>query len=167
MTFRDYGYRLMPNFAQAFQQIKPTMTAIHLMPAIHFSELPSPESDTFLSDDALVIGASQLINLAKERNNNEIFLTGRSPRGQYITLDLMKDTMPHGSVETTKVIDIDSLIWVTRYPSFRRSINIFTKPVIRNKPPIFKHNHLFVEILVPQSEDEKLALGPRKEQVTR
>lgn len=175
MTFRDYGYRLLPLFAHAFQRINPIMTHKHLMPAVLLSEslqssqilLNSRHGHSYDVHDTLVLGPTQLINLAKDSNDNKIFLTGRTPLGQYITLDLQEDSPPHDSVETTKVIDIDSIIWVTRYPRFRCSIGIYTKPVIRGKPPIFKHNHLFVDLLMPQSEEDKLYLGPRQEWVTR
>ena len=54
-----------------------------------------------------------------------------------------------------------------RHPCFKHAINIFTKPVIRNKPPIYKHNHIYVDLLVPQSADDCQALGSRTEWYSR
>jgi hypothetical protein len=183
-TFLDYGYRLKEDFALAFKRREPIQTHQNLMPVGLRgppSGTPSPEDERpfpfpelldqsrrgrpYEFHDSRDIGPQEMIRLAKEQHDNLIFLTGRIPddSGSYLNLDLTKDAIPHQLLTVEKVVDIDSVIWVTRHPRFPHSISIFTKPVIRNRSPIFKHNHVFVKLLVPQSEVDRLALGARKE----
>jgi len=170
--FKDYGYRLLPSFADLYHLSEPTMVIDHLMP-VSLEHPPSQPiySQTARSGDAidipniLVMGAKEMLQAADEEHNNLLFLTGRTAADQYICLDLQRDAVtPQHIIHS---YDIDSLIWVTINPQFRQAVNVYTMPYIRKKPPIWKHNHVYVDLLVPQSEDDRLALGPRTEWWTR
>jgi hypothetical protein len=169
VTFRDYGYRLEPDFTQAFHLPPPVMVMEHLMPVGLEAASEGEEDSTQKSrrgediniPDVEVMGAKDMILEAKREKSNDIFLTGKTREGQLIKLNLQRDAVTPTSIE--KAVDIDSLIWVTRYPRFKHAISIFTKPVIRNRAPIYKHNHVYVELLVPQSEEDQLHLGARNE----
>lgn len=54
-------------------------------------------------------------------------------------------------------VDIDSLIWVTRFPRFAKWVNIYMQPVIRKYPPIRHHNHVYIDVLYPPSEEDPSA----------
>jgi hypothetical protein len=168
VTFRDFGYRIEPDFAQAFHNIAPIMVKEHLMPV----GLSAPGEDSIAIQksrtgnnidvtDLVVMGAQEMIEKADEEGSNSIFLTGKTQEGQLVKLDLQRDAIIPTRITAT--VDGDSVVWLTRYPRFKHAINIFTKPVIRNKPPIYKHNHIYVDLLVPPSEDDRQALGPRTE----
>lgn len=167
-SFRDYGHRIEPDFAQTFHLSSPIMVKEHLMPVgivapgdDDIAIQKSRSGDDIDLTDVVVMGAQEMIEKADEEGSNDIFLTGKTKEGQYIKLDLGRDSIKPTVI--TLAADVDSFIWVTRYPVFKHAINIFAKPVIRNKPPIHKHNHIYVDLLCPQSEDDQLALGARSE----
>ncbi|KAF8325136.1 hypothetical protein F5887DRAFT_901684 [Amanita rubescens] len=189
-TFIDYGYRLRVDFCQAFKRQVPFHAHQNLMPVglkgppsgtpspgeerpFPFPELlpldQSRHGGPYEFHDSCNLGPNDMIRLAKEQDDNLIFLTGKisGDEESYINLDLEKDAVHHESVQVEKAIDIDSVIWVTRHPRFRNSISVFTKPVIRSRPPIFKHNHVFVKLLLPQSEVDRSVPGARQEWVER
>jgi hypothetical protein len=168
VTFRDFGYRIEPDFAQAFHNIPPIMVKEHLMPV----GLSAPGEDSISTQksrtgnninvtDLVVMGAQEMIEKADEEGSNSIFLTGKTQEGQFVKLDLQRDAIIPTRI--TPTADVDSVVWLTRHPRFKHAISIFTKPVIRNKPPIYKHNHIYADLLVPQSEDDRQALGSRAE----
>ena len=88
-------------------------------------------------------------------------------RGQtgntYICVDFERDHVPLDTTNIGVSVDIDSLIWVTRKPRFRKSASIFLGPILDKEAPIRKHNHVYTEILVPQSEEDAGTLGGRTE----
>lgn len=97
--------------------------------------------------DLVVMGAQEMIDKADEEGSSSIFLMGKTQEGQFVKLDLQRDAIIPTRIVAT--VDVDSVVWLTRHPRFKHAINIFTKPVIRNKPPIYKHNHIYVDLLVP------------------
>jgi hypothetical protein len=107
------------------------------------------------------MGAQEMIEKADEEGSNSIFLTGKTQEGQFVKLDLQRDAIIPTRITPTP--DVDSVVWLTCHTWFKHASNIFTKPVIQNKPPIYKHNHIYVDLLVPQSEDDQQALGLRAE----
>ena len=52
------------------------------------------------------------------------------------------------------VVDINSIIWVTCSPHFRTPLSIYLGPIIEDKAPMHKNNHVYVDILVPQSQND-------------
>jgi hypothetical protein len=169
-TFRDHGYRIEPDFSQAFHLGPPTMVKEHIMPSKLKYEGGEEQVMTEISrrgepieiSDLEIMGAKEIMSLPSDGvTNHSALLTGKTADGRLIKLDLERDSVT--PIKIQKAVDIDSVIWVTRYPIFKHSIHIFCKPVIRNKPPIFKHNHIYVDLLVPQTEKDKHSLGYRKE----
>jgi hypothetical protein len=82
VTFRDFGYRIEPDFAQAFHNITPIMVKEHLMPV----GLSAPGEDSIAIQksrtgnnidvtDLVVMGAQEMIEKADEEGSNSIFLT--------------------------------------------------------------------------------------------
>jgi hypothetical protein len=168
-TFRDYGYRIEPDFTQAFHLHPPIMVKEHVMP-VGLPDHPDTDDeevqksrtgDLIKSNDTEIMGPEDMMSMARVTGSNSIFLTGKTPNGKFIKLDLERDAVAPTTI--TKAVDIDSVIWITRYPRFKRAINIFCKPIIRNRPPIFKHNHVYIDLLVPQSEDDRENFGSRTE----
>ncbi|KIM37238.1 hypothetical protein M413DRAFT_13424 [Hebeloma cylindrosporum] len=163
--FKDYGYRLLPDFLQMFWLTKPILVREHLAPVglrdppaaflFHHPRTKTRRGDAIVTDDRIVLGAQQLLDMATEEESDLALLTGRTLDGSYIYVDLEVDSVPLEPKDLTKACDIDSLIWITRDPRFIGSIGIYDMPVIRNKPPIWKNNGVMVELLFPQSEDDK------------
>lgn len=162
---QDNGYRILPDFLQMSWLRKPILVREHLAPVglrerprayfLHHPRKSSRSGDAIIVNDRVVLGAQQLLDRANEEGSDLPLLTGRTPEGSYIYLDLEVDEVKLEPEEVRKACDIDSLIWITRNPQFVGSIGVLDLPVIRNKPPIWKNNHIMVELLYPQSSDDK------------
>ena len=63
-------------------------------------------------------------------------------------------------------VDIDSLVWVTRSLRFKTPLAVYLGPVIEEKAPMHKNNHVYIDILIPQSELDSNAIGSRTEWLT-
>ena len=77
----------------------------------------------------------------------------------YICVDFEQDHVP---LDTTKIgvsVDMDNLIWVTWKHHFQKSASIFLGSILDKKVSIRKHNHVYTEILLPQSEENAGTLG--------
>jgi len=170
--FKDYGYRLFPWFAQAFHLGEPVLVKEHLCPV----GLPNPPKSitNYISNasegrhgqaikvnDLLVVGAEDLLDLANEEGDDGILLTGRSIEGRYVCVDLLQDVIQ--PEELAFSCDIDSVIWTTQEPRFNAPIDIYAMPVIRDRAPIWKNNHVQVELLYPQSEEDIASIGGRSD----
>jgi hypothetical protein len=171
--FKDYGYRLFPSFAQAFDLGKPILVKDHLCPV----GLPDPpksirnyirhdskgrHGQDVVVDDLLVVGAKQLLKLADEEDDM-ILLNGRVGN-RYVCVDLLRDSVEPDDLEFS--CDIDSLIWITQRPKFKGPVGIYSLPIIRDRAPIWKNNHVQIQVLYPQTEEDQEALGGRTEWFT-
>jgi hypothetical protein len=165
--FKDQGYRLLPSYADLFHKKPPIMILEHISP-VGISHPSSPDHDSdddLCAYDAHIMGAGEMLQAADAEDNDLMFLTGKTFNNQYICLDLQRDAIKPEDIHHS--YDIDSLICVTIEPRFNHAVNVFTMPHIRKKAPIWKHNHVYIDLLVPQSENDRLSHGPRSEWWTR
>ena len=169
-TFKDFGYRLLPNYSQNYYLGDPVMFKDHLCPV----GLPNPPPSITgyhldrYRKDSMVMGAKELLELADGRDDDTVLLTGKIQDGgfdEYVVLDLQRDKVDPG--ELIYSCDIDSLIWITQKPRFRGPLGVYASPMIRSKAPIWKNNHVCVELLYPQSEEDREGIGPREEWWTK
>lgn len=158
--YKDYGYRLEPDFGQGFHLCDPVLVEKHLMP-VGLSAPPLSGVQLTEHWDMVVMGAREMIAAADKDRTDDLFVTGKTTDGSYIRVDLTRDEVKPCSI--SRSCDIDSLIWITQAPRFLKSIQVFTKPVIRPRAPISKHNHVYVDVLLPQSEHDREAGGLRRE----
>jgi len=173
--FKDYGFRLLADFMQIFWLMRPILVREHLSPVglqeppAAFASPPkiSRSGQVIEATDLIILGARELLESANDLGSDLPLLTGRimdeSGGQSFIYLDLERDRVIPQRVFTA--CDIDSLIWITRNPRFVGSVGIYQMPVIRKKPPIWKNNHIMVELLYPQSEEDKA--GKRSEWQTK
>jgi hypothetical protein len=156
---KDRGWRLQPSFFQTFELPAPILVGQHCMPAPILQRSGSNNG----WNDTITVGPRQMIRMAKgEGTNMNIFLKGRAYGRFYLCVDMEKDAAHLSSNHIEMSLDIDSLIWITRTPQFQQAVTVFTTPVIRNHAPISKHNHMYVNLIVPQSEEDQ-TMGPRTE----
>jgi len=94
------------------------------------------------------------------------FLCGRYKDGRHICLDPELDHVPLTADELDVTVDVDSLIWVTRSLHFHTPLAIYLGPIIEDKAPMHKNNHVYVDILVPQSQEDANVMGGRTEWMT-
>ncbi|KAG2139970.1 hypothetical protein BD769DRAFT_1384276 [Suillus cothurnatus] len=180
MLFRDYGYRILPSFSQMFW-LGPPVDTLDCMMRVGVPDTYDPSwqdghwraeshglsrSSMFLDErrvvpsDVRIMAASEMLmdtqRLASEKTKvyETLFVYGaHSIRGQRIILDLELDMdVPD---EITVSVDIDSYIWVTSDFCPALNLGIYLAPVIDHQAPIHKHNHIYVDILIPQSAEDQ------------
>lgn len=86
---------------------------------------------------------------------------------RYFQVDLEQDGIDMDANNIEISIDIDSIIWTTKKLIFANSIGVYLTPIYDGKLGIRKHNHVYVEILIPQSEEDQHALGGRTEWICK
>ncbi|KAG8217040.1 hypothetical protein J3R82DRAFT_7369 [Butyriboletus roseoflavus] len=184
--FRDYGYRILPDFAVTFNQQDPIHVSEHLLP-IGKPEVQDPSSSDeevihhlpidrmgnprqVLVTDVNVMGMKKMLELAGSKNSSssiDVFVCGMNPlQRNYICLRPERDASDITTGEIRITLDIDSIIWVTHHLHVLGSLKVNVLPYIRSKPPISKNNHCEVEILWPQSSKDQ-AEGERSEWFTK
>jgi hypothetical protein len=168
--FKDYGYRLLPCFSQAFDLGKPILVQDHLCPV----GLPDPpksitdynsrskkgrHGNQVTINDLQVLGAERLLEITDEEGDDGILLTGMTKtEGDYICVDLLRDHVEPG---LDLSCDIDSIIWIMKTPKFKGPVAVYSIPVVRDHAPIWKNNHVQIQVLHPQTEDDQTAIGDR------
>ncbi|KAI6137535.1 hypothetical protein BKA82DRAFT_4023805 [Pisolithus tinctorius] len=185
-SFRDYGYRLLSSFNQMFYLGPPIRLSDHILqvgvPANYQSshqigdhvtgnyslarQVPHPSRVHV--DDVVILGASQMIEIGSSTSERLVntFVNGRHEDGRHICLDLELDHKLVTPEELEVTVDIDSLIWVTHSLQFNTPLPIYLGPIVEEKAPMHKHNHVYVDILVPQSEADSSAIGNRTKWLT-
>jgi hypothetical protein len=177
-SFKDYGYRIEPSFALAFNSDQPWMVKEHLLPVG-----PQQEAETVL--DRITGGYSldrhglstrvdvnDIRSMGMERMLEEAgapgtpssfyaFVCGRLGT-DFIHMNPEEDAAIIVDDDVVLRLDIDSIIWVTHHLRFIQAIKVFVLPYEGKKAPIHQHNHTYVEILMPRSDEDKEA-GGRKE----
>ncbi|KAG1795963.1 uncharacterized protein HD556DRAFT_1234984 [Suillus plorans] len=129
--------------------------------------------------DVEIVSASELIDCAQYdpplhdacRFGHNSFIRGRTnvhddnPPCLYV--DLEQDAVQFSEDEIEISVDIDSIIWTTKVFRCKGSVGIYITPPFQTKPGIFKHNHTYVDIIIPQSEEDASAPGGRTEWLSK
>jgi hypothetical protein len=177
----EYGWRLLPDYAEIFPQQSPCDVDAHLMPVLPVDPLilepiqglsRGRGGKAVSTTDAVDLSLLEMIQHADSVGSKEIFVTGRKglePNSNSLPAVPWEENKPplvrvmihkdecqlkEGVQMTT---DIDSGIWITRRPNFKLRFSILLGPLYSSmrKPPIWKHNHLYVKLLVPQLEEDR------------
>ncbi|KAG2029292.1 hypothetical protein BDR03DRAFT_840144, partial [Suillus americanus] len=129
--------------------------------------------------DVEIFSASDLIDYAHHdpplhdecRFGRNAFVRGRTSHrfrdGPALYLDLERDAVRFSEEEIETSVDIDSIIWTTKAFRCRGSVGIYITPPFQTKPGIFKHNHTYVDITIPQSEEDANTPGGRSEWLSK
>jgi hypothetical protein len=100
----------------------------------------------------------EMLSMAPEEGSMDsinMFVQGVIPDGSLIKLDLTRDEVLLRFHEYLLSLDIDSIIWTTYQVRVLTEISVHVLPYTGSKPPIWKNNHTYVELLMPQSEYDK------------
>jgi hypothetical protein len=177
----DHGWRLLPDYADMFPDQRPCDVDAHLMPVMPVDQSTwepiqvlkcGRGGKTVATTDAVDMSLLEMIQHADSVGSKDIFVTGRkdlqpnrtgaSPvpweehKPPLVRVTLHKDECQLAEgVQTTT--DIDSGIWITRRPNFKHKFGILLGPLYSSmrRPPIWKHNHLYVKLLVPQLAEDR------------
>ncbi|KAG1839613.1 hypothetical protein C8R48DRAFT_621556 [Suillus tomentosus] len=129
--------------------------------------------------DVEILSASELIESAEYdpplheecRFGHNSFVRGRTSHrygdGPALYVDLERDAIKFSEDEIEISLDIDSIIWTTKVFRCKGSVGIYVTPPFQTKPGIFKHNHAYVDITIPQSEEDANAPGGRNEWLSK
>jgi hypothetical protein len=175
--FRDYGYRLLVRFHQMHYLGPPTQIEDHFLPnglpetydpRQHFPTIVEKNSSLSRSaypnirqaavKDFVLMGAQEMLHEASNGSSqtaHDLFIRGRMTDGAYICLDLERDSVDPSQISLEPSIDIDSLIWVTRRIQTKLNIQLMLTPTIRRTAPIRKDNHVYFEVLMPPTDEER------------
>jgi len=159
--YRDCGWRLEPGWHMMFGAADP------INPQNHLLEIPHnfPYSDT-LSKTLPRVGAKEMNKIADIEGSRTIFYKGRGLEASRVALDLERDGVSCKKVHITIRIDIDSMMWFGLSPPVIDGVLVYTSPVVRDKAPIWKSNHCYVNLTYPQTEEDR-ANGGRSEYYQR
>ncbi|KAG1743531.1 hypothetical protein EDD22DRAFT_851488 [Suillus occidentalis] len=129
--------------------------------------------------DVEIFSAAELINSANYdpplhdecRFRCNAFVRGRASNcfgdGPALYLDLERDAVKFSEQEIETSVDIDSIIWTTKEFRCQGSVGIYITPPFQTKPGIFKHNHMYVNITIPQSEEDASTPGGQTEWLSK
>ncbi|KAG2136431.1 hypothetical protein DEU56DRAFT_756337 [Suillus clintonianus] len=129
--------------------------------------------------DVDIMSASEIIDSVQYdpplhdecRFGHNAFVRGRTSHrygdGPALYIDLEKDAIQFSEDEIEISVDIDSIIWTTKTFRCRGSVGIYVTPPFQVKPGIFKHNHTYVDITIPQSEADAHVPGGRTEWLSK
>lgn len=163
-TFRDQGFRCMPEFAQMFANSKPQKVREHCFPKV--SRLRDITGRSQDGPDTVVYGMREMNEIVKNDPGLmvDVFVKGKiqtehGPR--YIKLDVGRDTLSH-NVTIKKSVDIDSIIIVMHKLTLSTDVEVSVIPTVSQNPPLTKSNHTSVRLLQPQSAMDK-GIGGREE----
>jgi hypothetical protein len=85
-----------------------------------------------------------------------VFVNGLSRDNKFIQLDLEEDNVELQDRDVEVSIDIDSLIWVTPKLRFAGPVYIHFLPLVGDKPPFAINNHIYIQVLLPPSKEDRL-----------
>ena len=185
--FRDYGYRILPRFSHSFYMCEPMKLEQHVMPLVpefksskpgryfhemHFQPRPIGRSGipyirTVVSTDMEILGIEEMIERVTTQEEKidpsllvSYFVKGRTESGKYICVDLERDAVGRSSIGIKSLVDVDSITWVGRKPKVASPVALLMTPSIKGNGGIKKHNHVYVEVLEPVTEEEASNYGP-------
>jgi len=180
MRFSDHGYRRMPGGFHQFYLNEPDLKeqVEHLFPLppnevleewkerratteMDLNQLVNGEWKGHLPEsmidgkDLEVWPLSKMVEeggkgTAEERM--KIYVTGRTSTGSYIRLDVHKSRERVDNLNFS--VDIDSVIWETDKLKAVGPINLQLLPFKGPKAPISKHNHTYVKLYWPRTDQD-------------
>lgn len=160
--FRDWGYRLEPEFALMFATEKPQKILEHFLP------IPDEEQSSIevLSDPQIeVMGMEEMLQAAGQegsRASMDLFIKGQTADGKQVRFDPTRDCYDVPPEDIVQSWDIDSIILTAHKLKVLGDVDIEVLPYSGRRPPIPKSNHTYIELLMPQSEED-LQTGGRSE----
>jgi hypothetical protein len=150
--FRDWGYRLEPEFALMFACETPQKVLEHILPT---PPVPPQEVEDEDDPDICVMGMDEMLEYAGiegSKDSMNLFVKGHTFDGRTVHFDPTRDSrIPR---RYTLSWDIDSIIATGSQLKLLGDVDIEVLPYVGRMPPIPKSNHTYIELLMPQSQDD-------------
>ena len=157
--FRDWGYRLEPEFALMFASEKPQKVFEHFLPAPKMEE---PPIEALTEPGVEMMGMEDMLRCAGlegSRESMDLFIKGLAPDGKWVKFDPGRDSEDVPPDDIVLSCDIDSIIVTTHKLKVLGDVDIEVLPYSGRRPPIAKSNHTYMELLMPQSEEDLASPG--------
>ena len=160
--FVDWGYRILPEFAQMFATSKPQRFSEHCFPKVSHHRDIGPRSAEAV--DEYVVGMKDMIAMVRKDPTLlvDVFvkgiLEGEDGEKSFLKLDADRDDCQDSLWHQIKIktsVDIDSIIAVMHKLTLSADIEISVLPIGGSKPPLTKSNNTWVHLFQPQSPDDK------------
>lgn len=157
-TFRDCGFRILPEFCQMFADSKPQKVKEHCFPPVDPDLLDTSERSC-QDRNTMVLGMEQMNQLVKDHPEwlVDVFVKGMIGR-KFIKLDAGRDDCMKSKYENVSFrasMDIDSIIIVMHKLVLSADVEVAVLPTGSKRPPFTKSTHTWVRLLQPQSEMDK------------
>jgi hypothetical protein len=155
-NFKDYGYRLEPSFALMFNNEDPKLVEEHLLPTQSLSPNSPHLNDKRPQMEMSIEDMNSYSSDPWSSDAVKAFVCGKlGPTEEEFVIDPTFDKVPLSIDNITINFDIDSMIWVTHHLKFNQAISVHVLPSYSNLPPIYRNNHVYVNILMPRSDLDK------------
>jgi hypothetical protein len=157
--FKDWGYRLEPEFAHMFACDKPQKVVEHFLPPPQHASVKIETLDIGMHMDSCIMGMEEMLGDAGSEGSlasMEMFIKGKTIDDWFIVFDPTRDAHP---CDFALSYDIDSIILTGDKLELGGDVEIEVLPYSGHTPPIPKSNHTYVELLMPQSEEDKQTGG--------
>ena len=160
--FRDWGYRLEPEFALMFATQEPQKVMEHFLPVPDREESPTDESD---EHGVEVMGMEDMLSSARQEGSTvsmELFIKDQTTDGELVKFDPTRDSCDVPERNFVLSYDVDSINVTAHRLKVLGDVDIEVLSYSGQRPPIPKSNHTYIELLMPQSEED-LKSGGRSE----
>jgi hypothetical protein len=168
-TWKDFGYRLKPDFFCILAKSSATDFQSRLLPTTEDFPIPSelcPDSPRSCHNEKakqpICMGAQQMLDesgdVPKSPRSSDVFIRGLTRNGEFIRLDLELDCNHLPLKDILLSVDIDSVIWVTSCPKFKGAINLHLTPYVRDKAPIEANPYIYIELVMPPTDSSQIGL---------
>ena len=141
-----------------FASEKPQKMFEHFLLAPKMEEplieaLTEPGVEVMCMEDML-----RCAGLEGSRESMDLFIKGLAPDGKWVKCDSERDSEDVPLDAIVLSCNIDSII-VTTHKKVLGEVDIEVLPYSGTRPPIAKSNHMYMELLMPQSEEDLASPG--------
>lgn len=142
-----------------------TITSAEMFAPLPRTLIESHDSQTMsLAEICECVGADSMFTDA----GLDLFVRGLIKVGEddatsFVILEPALDGIKVLAEHITRSFDVDSVIWLTRYPKVATSISIHLLPFVGRLAPIHINNHTYVTLLFPRSDADRDRGGARME----
>ena len=167
--FVDWGYRILPEFAQMFATSQPQKFSEHCFPKIsHHRDIGLRSAEDV---EEYIVSMKDMNTMVKKDPTLlvDVFVKGKIPADDggalFLKLDADRDDCLQSlwhNIQIKTSVDIDSVIAVMHKLTVSADVEISVLPTGARKPPLTKSNHTWVHLLQPQSQEDK-ETGRREE----
>jgi hypothetical protein len=125
----------------------PPLSDNPILPSVQTSTPDLPMSTLGLQ--GMLDEAGLVENTTESRN---VFICGKDRAGGFFRVDPAADEIHIAAKDIAVSMDLDSFIYVTHQLKFRGAMHLHLLPLLGNRAPFWKTNHVSVKVLCPPTE---------------